>query len=51
MIQIDEQEKYVWLACKNGWQRYAGSTATVDGIRVSIVLTPTDSLAVYDLTF
>lgn len=51
MIQIDEQEKYVWIACKDGWRRYAGHTAIVDGIQVSIVLAPTDRLAVYDLAF
>lgn len=51
MIQIYEQEKYVWLACADGWRRYAGHTATVDDMRVSIVIAPTDSLAVYDLAF
>lgn len=40
-FKIDPQEIYVWLACKNGWNRAAGFKSEIAGVECSAVLVPT----------
>lgn len=40
-FKIEPQEIYVWLACKDGWNRAAGFKCSIDGVECSAVLVPT----------
>lgn len=37
MIKLDKQEKRVWLATTDGWNRVIGNIVNIDGIELSIV--------------
>lgn len=39
-VQIDPQEKYIWVATDKGWRKQVGFTADVDGIAVTLFARP-----------
>lgn len=50
-INIDPQEYYVWIACKEGWRRMAGHIVTIQGIKFSIIAMPNSKNDGMDLVF
>lgn len=39
-VQIDPQEKYIWVATDKGWRKQVGFTADVNGIAVTLFARP-----------
>lgn len=39
-VQIDPQEKYIWVATDKGWRKQVGFTAIVNGIAVTLFARP-----------
>lgn len=35
-VQIDPQEKFFWIATDQGWQKRAGFTAIMNGLKISL---------------
>lgn len=42
-VSIDPQEMYVWLACEDGYHKFAGHIIEIDGIKFSIVMYPKEN--------
>ena len=39
-VQMDPQEKYIWVATNRGWRKQVGFTANVNGIAVTLFARP-----------
>lgn len=50
-IEINPQEYYVWIACKDGWRRLAGHIVIINDIKFSVIMMPNKTNDGFELVF
>lgn len=50
-IEINPQEVYVWIACKDGWRRMAGHIVIINDIKFSVIMMPNKTNDGFELVF